>query len=106
MMHTTAKKRRFVRKGNFSVYLLACEDGTYYTGSTNDLARRIKQHQDGTGAWYTRVKGAGKVVWVKEYRYFKGAFLMEMRIKKLTRLQKEALVNGMRLERVLAKAGK
>jgi len=105
-MRTVTNKRHFVRKGKFSVYILECGDGTYYTGSTNNLERRIIQHRNGKGAWYTKVKGSGQIVWKKEYRYFKGAFLMEMRIKKLTRLQKEALVNGMRLERVLAKAGK
>jgi predicted GIY-YIG superfamily endonuclease len=52
------------------------------------------------------VKGFGGLIWHKEYRSFKPAFLMEKRIKRLTRLQKEALIKGARLDRVLAKAGK
>ncbi|MCK9615028.1 MAG: GIY-YIG nuclease family protein [Candidatus Omnitrophica bacterium] len=99
------KKKKFIRTGAFCVYILLCQDGTYYTGHTNDLKRRLKQHSSGKGAWYTRVKGAGSVVWRKEYRRFKPAFLMENRIKKLTRLQKESLVGGKRLDKVLAKAG-
>jgi len=100
------KKKKFIRKGRFYVYILLCQDGTYYTGHTNNLERRLKQHSSGKGAWYTRVKGSGSVVWRKEYRCFKPAFLMEKRIKTLTRLQKVALVNGMSLARVFAKAGK
>lgn len=98
------KKRKFVRRGTFFVYILQCQDGTYYTGYTNDLDRRFRQHSEGKGAWYTRVKGAGKVVWHKQYSRFKPAFLMEQRIKRLTRLQKEALVGGKRLERILSAA--
>ena len=47
-----------------------------------------------------------KLVWSKEYRYFKPAFLAEMRIKELTRKQKETLVKGKRLDKVLIEAGK
>jgi putative endonuclease len=101
-----AKEKKFIRRGKFFVYILLCQDGTYYTGHTNDLKRRLKQHNSGKGAWYTRVKGPGSVVWRKEYRCFKPAFLMEKRIKTLTRLQKETLVKGMRLNSVFAKAGK
>jgi len=100
------KKKKFIRKGKFCVYILLCQDGTYYTGHTNNLERRLKQHSSGKGAWYTRMKGPGNVVWRKEYRCFKPAFLMEKRIKTLTRLQKEMLVKGMRLDRVFAEAGK
>ena len=106
-MARAKKKRLFKRSGLFQVYLLECQDGTYYTGHTNDLERRLEQHASGKGgARYTRWKKADALVWSKEYKRFKPAFLMEKRIKKLTRLQKEALVKGMRLERVLAEAGK
>jgi putative endonuclease len=100
------KKRKFIRKGNFFVYILQCLDGSYYTGQTNDLERRIKQHNEGKGAWYTKVKGAGELVWRKEYRCFRPAFLMEKRIKRLTRKEKETLVKGRNLLSVLAEAGK
>ncbi|MDD5583984.1 MAG: GIY-YIG nuclease family protein [Candidatus Omnitrophica bacterium] len=101
------KKRAFIRNGTFWVYILQCQDGTYYTGYTNNLDRRLKQHKTGKGgALYTKWKKAETLVWTKQYCRFKPAYLMEMRIKALTRLQKEALVKGIRLERVLAKAGK
>jgi len=70
-------------------------DGTYYTGYTNDLEKRFKEHNDGKrGAKYTRDRRPLKLVWSKEHRYFKKAFLEEKRIKALTRQQKEELVNG------------
>ena len=99
-------KRTFQRSGQFHVYILKCQDGTFYTGHTNDLERRLKQHNDGRGAWYTRVKGGGDIVWIKEYRRFKLAFLIEKRIKKLIRKQKESIVNGKRLDKVFAEVKK
>ena len=100
------KKRKFKRSGKYYVYILECADGTYYTGHTNDIQRRIKQHNQGKGAWYTRIKGVEKVVWRKEYRQFKSAFMMEKRIKTLTRKEKESLVKGKRSDKVLIEAGK
>ncbi|MBL7131080.1 MAG: GIY-YIG nuclease family protein [Candidatus Omnitrophica bacterium] len=96
--------RKFKRTGKFYVYIVQCQDNTYYTGYTNDLERRFTEHQgDSRGARYTRWKKASKVVWSKEYRQFKAAFKLEKIIKKLTRIQKEALVRGRRLDKVLEK---
>lgn len=89
------KRKKFNRSGKFWVYILECSDGTYYTGSTNDLGKRVKEHRDGKrGAKYTRDRRPVGLVWSKEYKYFKLAFLEEKRIKRLTREQKEALVNS------------
>ncbi len=95
------------RSGTFYVYIIECGDGSYYTGYTNDLARRLKEHASGKqGARYTAWKKMGALVWSREYRRFKPAFVMEKRIKTLTRKQKKALVNGKKLDKVLAEAGK
>lgn len=88
------KKRKFRRNGRFNVYILECQDGTYYTGYTPDIERRIQLHNDGKGARYTRDRRPVRLVWCKEYRYFKKAFLEEKRIKALPRKNKEALING------------
>ncbi len=100
------KKRRFKRSGKFLVYMVECKDGTYYTGYTPDLENRIKLHNTGKGAKYTRDRRPVELVWSREYRQFKSAFLLEKTIKKLTRIQKEMLVGGMRLDRVLKEARK
>lgn len=85
-------KRKFVRRGRFFVYIVECSDGTYYTGFTPDLPRRISLHNSGKGAKYTRARRPVRLVWKKRYRYFKYAAAMERRIKELTRREKNALV--------------
>jgi len=88
------KRRRFKREGKFYTYIVECRDGTYYAGYTPDIEKRIKLHNDGKGAKYTRDRRPVKLAWSREYKYFKLAFLEEKRIKALTRGQKEKLVNG------------
>ena len=86
-------KRRFVRSGMFYVYIVECADGTYYTGYTPHIKRRIELHNSGKGAKYTRQHGPVRLVWYKKYKYFKRAFKREIEIKKLKRAQKERLIN-------------
>ena len=86
--------RKLIRYGRFYVYILKCQDGTFYTGYTPDIKRRIKLHNAGRAAKYTRDRKPVRLIWCKEYRYFRKAFLEEKRIKGLTREQKERLVNG------------
>lgn len=100
------KPRKFRRRGRFFVYIVACADGTYYTGFTPCLTRRIRVHNTGRGARYTRDRRPVRLIWHKRYRNFKPAFLEEKRIKTLTRRQKEALVKGVRLVVVRKKAGR
>lgn len=83
------------RKGRFWVYIVECSDGTYYTGYTPVLKRRLELHNKGRGAKYTRDRRPVKLIWKKKYRYFKNAFLEEKRLKKLTRRQKELLIKGL-----------
>ncbi|MFC1658304.1 GIY-YIG nuclease family protein [Candidatus Omnitrophota bacterium] len=87
------KRKRFKRSGNFFVYIVQCADGNYYTGYTLDIKQRIRLHNNGKGAKYTRDRKPVRLVWCKEYKYFKNAFLEEKRIKGLRRQQKEKLIN-------------
>jgi len=88
----------------FFVYILECADGTYYTGYTSDLGRRVEEHNGGTrGAKYTRGKGSVRVAWSKEYQYKHYAMSAEYKIKQLNRDQKQLLVGGMRLDKVLGR---
>ena len=80
-------------KGNYT-YMLRCADGTLYTGWTNDLERRVKAHNNGTGAKYTKSRGPGKLVYFEEYETKEEAMSREFHIKQLTRSQKEELING------------
>ena len=83
---------KFKRKAIFYVYIVKCKDGTYYTGYSPNLKRRIELHNSGNGAKYTRTRRPVTLVWFKKYKYFKPAFLRELQIKKLTRRQKEKLI--------------
>lgn len=84
----------FKRSGKFWVYMVECADGTYYTGYTSDLENRIQEHDNGKrGAIYTRYKRPVKLVYAKEYKYYKLAVQEERRIKGLRRWQKEKLIN-------------
>jgi predicted GIY-YIG superfamily endonuclease len=78
----------------WTVYILECGDGSYYTGITNDLPARAAAHAAGKGGKYTRSRLPVRVVH-RERRATKGAALKrEAAIKKLTRAQKEMLVSG------------
>ena len=70
------------------IYILQCSDNTLYTGITNDLDRRIKQHNEGKGARYT--KGRGPVALVKFFtRHSKSeALKLEYKIKQMSREEK------------------
>ncbi len=86
-------KREFVRKGNYYVYILQCSDGTYYTGYTNDIENRIKEHNySKRGAKYLRGKVPVRLVYAKEYHNYRNVLRAERRIKKLSHRQKQELV--------------
>ncbi len=89
-------RRRPGSGGGFFVYILECADGTYYTGRTSDLERRIKEHNEsgGRGARYTRYKRPVKLLWRRVFKGFRPAARFELAVKRLTRRQKERLVGG------------
>jgi putative endonuclease len=74
------------------VYILECSDGTFYTGWTNNLEKRIVMHSKGTGAKYTKGRGPVKLMYHEEFQDKKDAMRREYEIKKLTRKQKEILI--------------
>ena len=82
----------FNREGKFFVYIVECCNGTYYTGSTNNLENRLKLHNSNQGAKYLKGKLPVKLVYAKEYRYYKNALHAERNLKKLTRFQKQNLI--------------
>ena len=72
-------------------YMLECKDGTYYIGYTNDLEKRIKAHNEGKGAKYTKGRGPVKLVYYEEYEDKNTAMRREWEMKQLKRTQKEML---------------
>lgn len=76
------------------VYMLRCNDATIYTGYTNDLAKRLKVHESGKGAKYTRGRGPFTLAYCAYYSTKREAMQEEYRIKRLTRSQKERLIHS------------
>ena len=74
------------------VYMVKCKDSTYYTGVSNDLDHRLKQHNLGKGAKYTRARGPVSLVYSEQCQDHSAALKRECAIKKLTRSQKKELV--------------
>jgi predicted GIY-YIG superfamily endonuclease len=70
------------------IYILECADGTLYTGITNNLDRRIKQHNEGKGAKYTRGRGPCTLVKFFTRNTKSDALKLERKIKKLPREEK------------------
>jgi len=76
------------------MYILECSDGSYYTGSTKDIVRRLEQHQSGEGANHTAKRLPVKLVYYEEYPRIDFAFNREKQVQGWNRTKKEALING------------
>ena len=76
------------------VYVLACRDGSLYTGVTNDLARRLRAHTAGKGGAYTRARRPVRLVFVEGQEGRGAALRREAAMKRLSRAAKLALVGG------------
>lgn len=86
------KKTEKEREAYF-VYLLLCDDGSYYTGYTNNVALRFERHKKGYGARYTRIRRPEKVVYVEEFKTRGAAIRRELQVKSLTHREKHELIS-------------
>ncbi|CCQ34107.1 excinuclease ABC subunit C protein [Halorhabdus tiamatea SARL4B] len=75
------------------VYVLACADGSFYTGYTTDPERRVDEHNDGEGAKYTRGRTPVELVHLEGFETKSAAMSREYAIKQLSRADKETLVD-------------
>ena len=76
------------------VYILECSDATYYTGYTTNVKNRLKMHNLGKGAKYTRARRPCKLVYIKEGDSKSSAMKLEYRIKQMSRKEKGDLIQG------------
>jgi len=81
-----------IKSGHFTAYILKCAGGTLYSGYANDLEKRLKIHNEGKGAKYTRGRLPVELVWHQDYKYLRYAMQKEIALKKLTKKQKEKLI--------------
>ena len=75
-------------------YILECADGSYYTGYTNDLEKRVATHNAGKGGKYTRARLPVSLVYHECFDTKNEAMSREWAIKQLSRKEKENLVKG------------
>lgn len=78
---------------SYYTYILLCSDLTFYTGYTTDLERRVKQHNLGKGSKYTASRRPVMLIYYEEFSTRSEAQKRECSIKKLSRAEKERLVN-------------
>ena len=76
------------------MYILKCFDETYYTGSTINLERRIREHEKGIGANYTAKRLPVELVYYEVFQRISSAYYREKQIQGWSRKKKEALING------------
>ena len=83
--------------GLFYTYILLCSDDSYYTGMTNNLHRRLEEHEQGINEGsYTANRRPVTLVWQESFKYVNRAIAREKQIKGWSRAKKEALI-GRRL---------
>lgn len=80
---------------NYYVYILLCADKSYYTGITNNIERRLNEHQTGIHSnSYTFSRRPVELVYCERFQYVNNAIAFEKQVKGWSRKKKEALISG------------
>jgi len=85
---------------SWKVYIVKCADDSYYTGISTDVEMRIKMHNEGKGAKYTRGRGPVILEEAKDFGDRSSALKEEYRIKQLSRKKKELVIGEWRVDRL------
>ena len=75
-------------------YIVECSDGSLYTGWTNDLEKRIKAHNDGKGAKYTKSRRPVVLAYYEEFQTREEAMRREWEIKQMSRQKKMSMISA------------
>ena len=84
----------------WSLYILKCCDGSFYTGVTTDIERRLLKHQEGTASRYTRTRRPVDLVYQEPCGSRSDSLHRECAVKSLSRRRKEDLISGQKTDRV------
>lgn len=88
-------------KANHFFYVLECKDDSYYAGYTNDLEKRVRVHNEGKGAKYTRAKRPVHCIYYEVFETKRQAMQAEYQFKQLTReAKKRYMEKGQMLDEV------
>jgi putative endonuclease len=80
------------KAANHLFYVLQCRDGSYYAGYTNDLEKRVRVHNEGKGAKYTRARKPVRCIYHESFESKREAMQAEYQFKQLTRDAKERYI--------------
>lgn len=78
----------------WTLYILSCADGTFYTGITNDLPARLEKHQNGRGAKYTKGRGPFTIAHTEILGSRSAALKRELAVKALSKVEKLRLIQA------------
>jgi len=87
----------------YYVYILLCDNGSFYTGYTKDVEERARLHANGRGARYTKMHRPKKVAYIETFQERAEAMRRERAIKKLNHTQKQALINSQKKHKAVKK---
>ncbi len=87
-----AEGPNFVELYMWHVYIVKCRDGKLYTGITNDIDRRLAEHNSGHGGCFTRARRPVKLVYFEKISGKSAALKKEIKIKRLNRNEKLELI--------------
>jgi putative endonuclease len=98
MVNALSLRKKSMDKKNYT-YILQCNDGSFYTGWTNNLDRRLKAHNKGNASKYTRSRLPVRLVYYEEYSTKQEAMSREYAIKRLCRKEKIRLIEKYQSEK-------
>jgi predicted GIY-YIG superfamily endonuclease len=91
---------------DWELYILKCRDGSFYTGVTKDIERRLKMHQEGNASKYTRTRRPVELLYHEYCGSRTQALVRECAVKELPRKKKEELVLGIKPKKKVTAAKK
>ena len=87
------KLKRFIMDHKAFMYVVECRDGSYYTGYTTDIKKRVAVHNSGKGAKYTRARLPVKLIYAQGFASKEEAMSAEALLKRKKRPQKEQFLS-------------
>ena len=90
------KNKSSAQNLNWFLYILKCSDGTLYTGITNDLSRRMNQHNNGSASRYTRSRRPVQCLYHETCPSRSHALKRELAVKSLPKKEKERLISKLK----------
>jgi len=93
MLEREKSSKKTKQKENWSIYILKCRDGSFYTGITKNIERRLKMHNDGTASKYTRTRRPVELAYQENCGTHAQALVRECQVKTFPKDKKLELIS-------------